>query len=57
MPLILSIFSGHLIDMSRCLFNTGHTVLAKPPGDQGFGDLDSVDLVWGQEGIFVLKFF
>lgn len=57
MPLILSILSGHLIDMSRCLFNTGHTVLPKSSDDQGFGDLDSVDLVWGQEGIFVLKFF
>lgn len=53
MPLILFILSGHLIDMPRCLINTGHTVVPKLPGDQGFGDLDSVDLVWGQEGIFI----
>lgn len=44
---ILFILSGHLIDMPRCLIEMGHPVAPKPPDDQGFGDLDSGDLIWG----------
>lgn len=53
MPLILFILSGHLTDIPRCFIKMGHLVVPKPPDDKGFGDLDSVELIWSQEGILI----